>query len=209
MGREKEERTVLEDVRVYDARDLEEWLEQAPAVESDNEEEDLPQELIKQRARLAWRLLNTWRIVPGSDVNGKIDYQKLKSWIEKARELCRNMDRLGVCNNHIGQVLAHAVPDENGNWPPEEVCRIIDEIQSKKIENGFSTEIYKKRGVVTKSPFEGGKQERELAEKYQKYANKWAIKYPRTAAVLRKIAENYELEAKREDEEAEKRRLEW
>lgn len=176
----------------------------------DEEREELPQELKKQRARLAWQLLNTWKSIPGSDSSGKIDYQKLKSWVDKARDICIKLNRLEVCDKHIGQVLAYAVPDEDGNWPPEEVCRIIDEIQSKELESGFENGIlYSERKVFVKSSFEGGTQERALAERYRKHAEKLSTAFPKTASILRRIAESYELEAKREDEEAEKNKLEW
>jgi len=116
---------------------------------------------------------------------------------------------LEVCDIHIGQVLVYSTPDEDGNWPPEEVCRIIEEIESKNLEKGFRTEIMNKRGVVTKSPFEGGQQERELAEQYREYADRWNDTYPKVASILRKIGEYYEFVARREDKEAEKRGLEW
>jgi len=181
-----------------------------PKNESNNEEkENLPQELKEQRARLAWELLNTWKTVPGSDNSGRIDYQKLKSWVDKARRFCKKLNRSEVCDTYIGQVLAYAIPDEDGNWPPGEVCRIIDEIGSKELDNGFSIGIYNKRGVVTKSPFGSGEQERVLADQYRQYADKWAIQFPRTSAILRKVAEGYGNEARREDREAERRDLEW
>ena len=173
------------------------------------EKEDLPKELKEQRARLAFELLNTWKTVLGSDSNDRIDYQKLKSWVDKAREFCKKLDRLEVCDTHIGQVLAHAIPDEDGNWPPEEVCKVIEEIRSKELDEGFIVGVHNKRGVITKSLFEGGEQERALARQYQEYANKWAIQFPRTSEILRKIAKDYESEAKREDKEAERREIEW
>jgi len=184
------------------------WVYEAKREDSDKE--DLPQELKEQRAQFAWKLLHTWKTVPGSDNSGKIDYQKLKSWVNKARELCKKLDRIEVCDNHIGQVLAYALPDKNGNWPPEEVCKILEEVKSKELDNGFIGEVvYNKRGVITKSPFEGGAQERALAKQYQEYADKWAIQFPRASAILRKIAKSYENEAKREDTEAKRRDIEW
>jgi len=173
----------------------------------DEEEEELPKELKEERARRAYKLLNTWKTVPGSDDSGRIDYQKLESWINKARKLCKETDRLKICDNHIGQVLAYAMPDKDGNWPPAEVCRIIDETGSKELDDGFRVGIYNKRGIVTKSLEEGGKQERSLAEQYKKYSEKVSIQYPRTSAILKRVAEGYENEAKREDKETEKRDL--
>jgi hypothetical protein len=48
-----------------------------------------------------------------------------------------------------------------------------------------------------------------LAEQYRIFAEKWIIRYPRTAAILRIVAEGYENEAIREDKEAERRDLEY
>lgn len=173
------------------------------------EKDDMPQELKEKRAHLARELLNTWRTIPGSDSSGRIDYHKLKSWVDKAREICEKFNRLEFCDIHIGKVLAYSISDEDGNWPQQEVCRIIEKIESKSLEKGLDIGIYNKRGVVTKSPFEGGQQERKLAEQYRKYADKWNISFPKVASILRRIGENYEYEAKQEDKEAEKRKLEW
>ncbi len=174
----------------------------------DEEEKELPEELKKQRAELAFKLLHTWKTIPGSDDNGKINYQKLKEWVDKARNLCKEQDRLEICDNHIGQVFAQAMPDSSGNWPPVEICRIIEEIESKELEKGFRVGIFNKRGVVWRSPSEGGEQERMLAEQYRLYSEKLATEYPRVSSILRKVAEGYKNEARREDKEAEKRDLE-
>ncbi len=53
---------------------------------------------------------------------------------------------------------------------------------------------------------DGGDQEFELATKYRKQADQFADRWPRTAAVLRGLAEDYEREARRYEEEAERRR---
>jgi hypothetical protein len=174
-----------------------------------DKDESLPQQLIEQRAHLASQLLNSWKTVPGSDISGQIEYQKLKAWIEKARELCEKLDRKEAGDSQIGQVLAHAISKEEGVWPPEAVCKIIDELQSGRLDSGFMIEIHNKRGIVTKSLSEGGQQERKLAEQFRQYAEKWAIHYPRTASLLRKVAEGYENQAKQEDKEAEGRDLEY
>lgn len=174
-----------------------------------DKDESLPQQLIEQRAHLASRLLDSWKTVPGSDVSGQIDYQKLKVWVDKARGLCEKLDRKEAGDSQIGQVLAHAISKEESVWPPEAVCKIIDEIQSGRLDSGFMIEIHNKRGIVTKSLSEGGQQERKLAEQFRRYADKWSIRYPRTASILRKVAEGYENQAKQEDKEAEGRDLEY
>ncbi|OQX03649.1 MAG: hypothetical protein BWK80_55200, partial [Desulfobacteraceae bacterium IS3] len=110
-------------------------------------------------------------------------------------------------DSHIGKILAHSMSEEQDVWPAKAVCRIIDEIQSNEINDGFVIEIYNKRGVVMKASSEGGKQEISLSEKYNKYADKCS--YPRTSALLTKIAKHYEDEAKQEDLRAEIEDLEY
>jgi len=56
---------------------------------------------------------------------------------------------------------------------------------------------------------EGGIQERKLAEDYAKMSKEMRIKWPRTAAMLRTIAESYDRDAKREDLHAELNELRW
>jgi len=175
----------------------------------EGEHEPLSQKLLEQRAQLAWELLHTWKTVPGTDDNGPVDYEELKVWVDKAREECKNLDRKEVGDIHIGQVLAHSTSEDQELWPPEPVCKIIEEIQSDELDRGFCTGIYSKRGIVTKSAFEGGQQERGLAEQYRRYAEKWTNSYPRVAGVLMKIAAGYENEAKQEDQEAERDDLEY
>lgn len=174
-----------------------------------DDQESLPHELVQQRAHLAWELLHSWKTIPGSGEKGQIDYEKLKAWLGKARELCEKEDRKEVGDLHIGKVLAYSISEEEGIWPPETVCKVIDEIQSDELDNGFRVEVYNKRGVVTKSPFEGGQQERVLAKQFRQYADRWITRYPRTASILIKIADGYENEARREDQEAERRDLEY
>ena len=174
-----------------------------------SDEESLPAQLIEQRAHLAWQLLESWKTVPESDDNGVIEYKKLKAWVDKAREACKKLDREEAGDTHIGQVFAYAKPEKGNIWPPEAVCKIIDEIQSSHMSDGFRVAIYNKRGFVTKSPSDGGQQEKKLAEEYKRYADNWAVRYPHTASILMKIAAGYENDAKREDKEAERRDLEY
>ncbi|KYH31340.1 hypothetical protein [Neomoorella mulderi] len=177
--------------------------------DQEEEKESIPEDLLRHRANFAYELLHSWKTPPGSNSDGQIDYEKLKAWVVKARELCIKSDRREVGDYHIGQVLAYAKAEKDNIWPPEPVCKILDDIQSKDLDKGFSIAIYNKRGTVTKSLYEGGQQERELAGRFRLYASKWAIRYPRTATILTKIAEDYENEAKQEDKEAEIMDLEY
>jgi len=59
------------------------------------------------------------------------------------------------------------------------------------------------RGVTSRGVYDGGQQERELAGRYRDWAKATAGSWPRTSRVLRRLAEDYERDAQREDERAE------
>lgn len=87
----------------------------------------------------------------------------------------------------------------DGLWPDIAVREVIEEVASKQMERAIATGVFNKRGVVTKLIGEGGVQERELAETYHFYAIVLADSYPRTAAMLRSIADRYTSHAHGED----------
>ena len=106
--------------------------------------------------------------------------------------------QLSVCDSRIGNVLAYAPEDPDGRWPCEPVRKLIENLHSEKLEEGLEIGIHNKRGVHWRA--KGGGQERMLAAKFRSFAEDVRSKWPRTAAVLKRTAESYEREARREDE---------
>lgn len=76
---------------------------------------------------------------------------------------------------------------------------LIEEPASEELERGIEIGVYNSRGVFMKAQTEGGLQERQLAERYQGYANQVGDRWHRTAAMLRRIAQSYVSDARRED----------
>jgi hypothetical protein len=152
----------------------------------------------------AYRLLDRWRIVPGSVTEGgEVDETTLTEWVFKARELAAKRNRSDVTDIHIGQVFAHAKQDPDDTWPTLPVRNIIEEIASAKVEEGFVIGTYNKRGFTTRGPADGGDQERVLADQFDDWAGRIGDRWHRTAAALRSLAEGYRAQARREDERAE------
>jgi len=56
---------------------------------------------------------------------------------------------------------------------------------------------------------EGGNQERELAKRFGGFASNKRNKFPIVASILDDLSKGYEADGKREDERAEKRKLEY
>ena len=165
------------------------------------DENDEDYEVKKSMAGQAWSLLHNWAHVPGL-VDGKVDGTALEAWVRDARILCVKADRAAIGDQVIGQVLAHAPADADGTWPCLPVRELIEITRSKELEAGIQTGVYNKRGLTTRSPTDGGAQEREIAARYRDWSEKTRLEFPHTSAVLAKIAETYEWDAKHHDDDA-------
>ena len=156
----------------------------------------------RERAQRGYELLSSWRTIPGSAEDGTIDGHRLKEWVRRARERLQAQGRAVIGDELIGQVLSGSPTGPDGGWPHPAVRSLIEEVASPDLERGFEIGVYNSRGVITKHPYEGGVQERTLVERYEGYANSVADRWPRTAAVLRRVAGSYRREALREDDRA-------
>lgn len=162
----------------------------------------------RRLATSSYELLEGLRALPGQAVD-KIDGVKLLAWCMEVRELATKADRLSMAEQRIGQVLSHAPADPvDGAWPHEAVRVAIETMASDRLERGISMARVNQRGVYSKSIGEGGAQERELAAQCIRWADA-VPKYPRTAAMLRRIAETWTRYAERADVEAAEDALKW
>jgi len=156
-------------------------------------------------ARAAHDLLHSWTGIPGQRPDGSVDATVLMAWVDDARKLGTASDRIEICDVKIGEQLSCAPADPDGSWPCEPVREVFESVPTDEILRGFDVGVANQRGTHWKSITEGGEQERELARKYFGFADKLRLKWPRTALALRRIAESYKLQAKREDERVETR----
>lgn len=167
------------------------------------EEPSEPTEEKSIRARLGYDLLQSWIKPPGVNEDGCVDPEKLKSWISRTRELAHSNGMGDVADIHIGQVLAHYPNGADGAWPHEALRELIESLMCEKIEKGIVIGVFSHRGVVARSIYEGGSQERAISERYLNYARILSDNWPHTARLMKKIAGGYESDAIREDREAE------
>lgn len=151
----------------------------------------------------AWRVLEEWRRVPGANDDGTIDPKLLDQWINEARLALSEADRADIGDEQIGAVLSASHEDMDGVWPAKPVRQLIERIGSTSLETGIHTGVVNSRGITSRGVYDGGDQERELAEKYRDWARRCQGTWPRTSRVLRSLAETYEREARRHDISAE------
>ena len=174
----------------------------------EEERKGITDEVVQSRAKQSYHLLNSWKKIPGMKGDNFIDELELKSWIEKVRELAKNVSRLEVADMHIGKVLAQ-YPENIPEWPQETIFKIIEEINSDSIKNNYSSALFNKRGSSSRGAFDGGDIEREKAAYFEKLEKDFKNKYPNVGEIFKRLSEGYLLDAKRMDDEAERNRLEY
>ncbi len=106
-------------------------------------------------------------------------------------------------------MLARTPEDSDGIWPHIAVRNLLEHLHNALIDEHIPIGVYNGRGVVSRNPTEGGGQERGLSERYKKMSDVVRAKWPRTAAILRSLAETYERDAKYEDISSDLRDLRW
>lgn len=154
-------------------------------------------------ATQAWWVLHQWKGFPGRRDDGSLDGAVMASWVRAARLALADVDRSDVGDEMVGQALSHSPVGADGAWPAEPVRDILEAIGSRDLENGFLIGRMNARGATWRGLYDGGTQERELAENYRDWSATTRAKWPRTARILRDIAESYERDARREDTKAE------
>ena len=165
-----------------------------PKSKASDDSKDVPEpsEERRAKARLGYDLLSSWCLVPGTGGDGSFDGTALKDWIKQARERCKESGHEDIGDIHIGKILAHAPTGSDGVWPHEAVRSALEQVGRRNVETGFSTGVFNSRGVVRKNIGEGGAQERSLGERFRGHAAALDLKYPRTARLLRSIADQYD-----------------
>jgi hypothetical protein len=157
----------------------------------------------RARVRRGYELLDRWRTPPGLADGGTIDGEILKDWVRRARAVAATTGHGAVADRRIGHVLSGSPNGPDELWPHPAVRDAIEEVQSADLERGFELGVYNSRGVTSRHPTEGGAQERKLADRYAGFAVAMGDRWPRTAAMLRRIADGYRAQGLREDQEAE------
>jgi hypothetical protein len=166
----------------------------------DQADEERPRPDVVQNA---FHLLHEWQIIPGSSERlGEVDESAMWNWLDEARRQLRAVDREEIGLHQIGQVFAYSRTDPDGTWPTLPVRNAIDRIANSSLDSGFTTGTFNKRGVTTRSLTDGGRQEYELADKFDEIRNRIMDPWPRTGRLIRSIAETYRAQGRMEDEQA-------
>ena len=173
---------------------------------SEDEEASEPTQAERDLADLSYELLASFQTLPGTSPEG-LDGHSLIAWISDVRKATHSTGLGDIGDQYVGKLLAHCEIDPDDSvWPHTVVRQAIEFLRDEQVETGIEIERYNMRGVHSRAFGEGGRQEREIAERYRRWAGGLSG-YPRTEALLNRIAEAWERHAKLEDTRAEQGKL--
>ena len=146
-------------------------------------------------------VLSEWRSPPGVDSStGEIYPEILRSWVLQARRLLQEKGKADTGDRFIGELLSGSPDGADEVWPAEPVRELLEELDSRFLEEGLVNGRSMSRGVTVRDPFKGGEQERALAKQYRCWARRVAARWPSAGRVLYSLASLYDREALERDE---------
>jgi hypothetical protein len=159
--------------------------------------------LKQRRAQAAYSILSEWRGYPGSELPPEQWEGVLLQWARKVLQGSATRDRKSMGEREVAKVLARPpLAPLDGLWPCRAARELLESGHHGAFEDGLLMAKVNLRGGTSRAVGEGGEQERTLAAGFRTATGKLRIQWPRTAALLDKLAERYDREAEQEDAEA-------
>ena len=165
--------------------------------------DELPPERRKILSNLAYHTLEGWNEVPGCDADGVIVEAAFSEWAETALRLAAEVDRTVFAEIHLGGLLARFARRRSwDDWLPECILDFLNRAENSGLREKFDLGVSNARGVTTRSPYDGGAQERHLAVRYRELSTRYSNSHPRVSTMLISVAEDFERDATRHDDQA-------
>ncbi|MFD2058251.1 hypothetical protein ACFSQT_35765 [Mesorhizobium calcicola] len=143
-------------------------------------------------ATRGYRLLEALERIPGQgNATEKEQREKLSEWFSTVRKACAELDRTDIADVCLGKLFSGAPTGKDEVWPNEVVRDVMEDLQSESLSNGAHTGLYNARRRHWRG--EGGGQERELADKYRRWADALQFTHPFvSSSLLMSMVKTYE-----------------
>lgn len=159
------------------------------------------------RARRAGEFLDQLDTLPGMDEEGRIDSPTLDAWVRSTLELSVSSGHFEITAHKIGQFMGRAIYRYlDRSEILSHLAPVVESHGSEDLTSGLVNGILNARGATSRSPFDGGKLEHELAAKFGERTRSVRVLSPKLAKCFTTIQAHYEHHALREDEDAERLR---
>lgn len=140
----------------------------------------------------AWRVLENWRIAPGTNNEGVFSSVCFREWLEKVHQLSDEKGERDIADHFIGKNLFYAQKADGDFFLDDAIAAFYE--HSEAARSAFDTETINSRGAhfvdVT------GQEEERIASDYeQKASDSEKRGYLKLGAMLRSVSQNYRRQA--------------
>lgn len=156
----------------------------------------------KKLGENAYHVLSNFNLIPGLQPDGTIIAKELNTWVDEVRKLAIENHRPMVTDRKIGELLARFPNQDKGIFFPEVICDTLERLNSKDVYFGFRMQVFNRQSFTSRPAGSGGFIERNRAEHFNSLAEEIKITHPNVAAVYRNLADGYEFDGKRMDDDA-------
>jgi hypothetical protein len=125
--------------------------------------------------------------------DGKIDVTELEKWTDTYLKRISESKREAIGKQILGGCFAHSPKGTDGFFPHEAVREVYERYYSTDLKKGFVIGIANQRGVFKMT---NGEEEKDLANHYASQAKAIRVSFPRVAASLQEIADDYSRQSK-------------
>jgi len=153
-------------------------------------------EVSPAQAENAYHALDIWNMIPGQEEDGSIEFDKLIKWIHEARYICKANDRLEICDQYIGHILAKSTNVKGYMMPDEAILRVLNGGISGDLYTGFSIQFTNNKGISSIDRKEPGKDYRAIAVKCREISKEIFMTYPKASELYESIAKEHDDTAK-------------
>lgn len=160
------------------------------------------------RYHLMHVIFDYWKSIPGMREDQSIDSTILESWVEKVRALGESEDILDCVDDQIGLILSR-YPRNSPYWPEEHIFEIIDQVNSRRLNEGYQVGLFNSGGATVRGAYDGGDIERNRAAYFEDLESSYRMKFPVVAGIFKQLKEEYLHFAHGADRSAELTRFEY
>ena len=160
------------------------------------------------RYHLMHVIFDYWKSIPGMREDQSIDRTTLESWVEKVRALGESEDILDCVDDRIGLILSR-YPRKSPYWPEEHIFEIIDQVNSRRLNEGYQVGLFNSGGATVRGAYDGGDIERNRAAYFEDLESSYRMKFPVVAGIFKQLKEEYLHFAHSADRSAELTRFEY
>lgn len=139
----------------------------------------------------AQHLLFHWNTLPGQH-GSNLDFEKLSAWVRAARTQLRQAGLGEVGDDELGKVLARVPACAGELWPPEALCRLLEEIDApQRLEDALTNEHGMIRSMQGDGLVDPERDIREV-EALRTQARSMRERWPRMARLIERLAQGRE-----------------